>query len=109
MTKYREEPLTGEKWTRANRVTINNPYDGIPFISFSEESVALLSDGRSVNTPIGSLTQEFIDPTVQFNLVHPEDGTIIGVMTYQQLYVAIHSLYIDLAQKRDLAEIQVTG
>ena len=101
MSKYKEENLTGQKWVRSNRVTVLNPYDGAPVITFSEEEVALLSDGRSVNTPVGNLQKTFDDPIGSFDLLNPVDGSVIGSATYQDVYVILHSLYIWLAQERD--------
>lgn len=102
MSKYRETNLTGQKWVRSNRVIISNPYQGVPVINFNEEEVTLLSDGKTVNTPVGLLEKMFDEPNGTFDLINPVDGSVIGSANYQQVYVILHSLYISLAKTRDL-------
>lgn len=104
MANYREQAITGSKWLRSNKVTINNPFQGIPQITFSEEEITLLSDGRAVNSPAGLLEKTFETPEGSFNLVNPVDGSVIGTSSYQDVYVILHSLYISLAQARDSQE-----
>jgi hypothetical protein len=44
-----------------------------------------------------------------FPLVNPETGEPLGqTMTHAQLYVALHSLYMHLAQERDAAQVPPT-
>ena len=101
MANYRETELTGSKWVRSNRVTCINPYNGTPFISFGEEEITLLSDGRTTNAPLGEIHQDFTDPSVEFPLLNPATGESIGTATYGQVYVILHSLYMALAATRD--------
>lgn len=102
MANYREETLTGSKWVRSNSVHISNPYQGLPMVRFGEEEITLLSDGKTVNTPLGDLFEPFSDPTKTFPLLNPVTGDPLGATAaYQDVYVMLHSLYIALATARD--------
>jgi len=106
MANYKEQTVTGAKWTRSNRVVIQNPYQGVPTIYFNEEEITALSDGLKHSRPNGGLTKEFSDPMGEFPLIHPETGVQIGTATYQEVYVLLHSLYIALANERDQSGTQ---
>lgn len=102
MSNYREEPLSGQKWTRSNSVSIINPYQGTPVIRFGEEEIAILSDGKTVNTPLAGVSEAFSDPSKTFPLINPQTGELTGSSaSYQDIYVLLHSLYIALATARD--------
>lgn len=103
MANYKEAAITGTKWQRANKITISNPHVGLPSISFAEEDLTVLSDGRMTNTPLSTLDQAFDNPATVFNLVNPLDGTVIGTATYQDVYVMMFSIYAALAAARDAA------
>jgi len=108
MANYKEEQLTADKWVRSNRVTITNPYQGVPKITFGEEEITLLSDGRAVNLPLQGLVQGFTDPTTVFPVLNPVTGEDTGTTaTYGDLYVMLHSLYISLAKIRDAEQAVV--
>jgi len=103
MSKYREEQITGYKWVRSNKVSISNQYGGVPTITFGEEEITILSDGRTTNLPLIGLSETMSDPTQEFPLVNPITAEELGSSaSYQELYVILHSLYIHLAKKRDL-------
>lgn len=102
MSNYREESITGNKWVRSNKVSITNPYQGVPEVHFGEEEITLLSDGKTLNSNLPGITIPFVDPTKTFPLLNPVTGEEFGVnSTYQEVYVILHSLYIALAKERD--------
>lgn len=101
MSYYQEQSLTGQEWQRAARIEIGNPYNEIPWISFQEERITLLDNGRRINTPVGNLCGHMSDPSIEFDLVHPVDGSPLGTATYGQLQVLLYSLYLHLAANRD--------
>lgn len=104
MAKYQEQSITGEKWVRSNAVRISNPYQGTPTITFLEEEVSHLSDGRMVNAQLAGIAEPFSDPSKTFPLVNPVTGESLGATaSYQDVYVLLHSLYIALATARDNA------
>lgn len=101
MSNYKQAALTGDEWQRASRVRIENPYNGTPAIVYDEEVIAALSNGVTVNTPVGHLRQEMTDPATGFPLVHPVTGDPLGTAHYGDLHVMLHSLYLHLAAQRD--------
>jgi hypothetical protein len=82
---YLPTTVSGSSWQRAKSVCIDNPSEGMPSLNILEERVILLSDGRKIYEPVGSLTAEF-DPT------NPLHG---------QIYMLLNDLYIALREVRD--------
>lgn len=99
---YQQTTVTGEAWTRAARVVIENPLDATPSVNFVEERVINLPD-QQVKTPTANVVEPFADPTEAFDLLDPETGAVIGSATYQDVYVMLHALYLHCAAKRDAA------
>jgi hypothetical protein len=107
MANYNEETQTGEtvSWTRSNKVIVSNEYGQVPYISFFEEQKIKLPDGTIVQGKLDTkrnITESFADPTKPLTLLHPVTGEIIGTATYQDIYIILNSLYIQLAKARDL-------
>jgi hypothetical protein len=100
---YQEKSIPGTltQYKRANSIIILNPLTGVPEVSFIEEIVQNLPDGTQLISPSGNLSAQMHDPSIVFNLISPTDGAIVGSMSYEQLYVAMYSLYFKLAQERD--------
>ena len=105
MADYREQALTGQKWTRSYRVHIENPWGGTPTVTFFEEDISELSSGLRVNTPIGQIVMPFTDPNAVVQLIDPATGLEIpgATMTHGQLYLGLSSLYLQSAAARDAA------
>lgn len=99
MPNYKESNVSGERYQRVNRVTIENELGQLPRAHFSEESV-LNVDGETIRRPVGTLTIDF-DPAGVIELVHPETGQSLGQATHAQLHVIVWSLYMQEAAKRD--------
>lgn len=105
---YMSESVTGEKRRRSYKVEARNPAVGDKTIVFHEEDLTELSSGLRINTPVGSIYKEFVDPTVEFSIVDPSTDQATGhVATYGQVYVLLHSLYLACATERD-AELAST-
>lgn len=102
MPNYKETTISGSSYIRAHRVIINNPYQGIPTISFQEEEV-LNVNGQVIQQQKESVNESLTDPSASFPLVDPTTGDSLGEATYGQIYVLLHSLYLHLAAKRDAA------
>ena len=105
---YREQTAEAKTWRRAHTVQIHNPVPGqgsVPLISFHEED-AIQVGGKVITTPAydagpGGLRALFQADGV-YPLVNPVTGESLGAsMTHQELYVALHSLYMHLAGLRD--------
>ena len=105
MSKYNQQTVTGEEYTRCNTITIVNPLNKTPSISFNEEKVTILSD-RTIENPVGNITIAF-NPTKEIQLLNPETGEPLGKsITHLDLYVALYSAYIAEAMARDEAAAQ---
>lgn len=101
---YNETNVSGKKWRRANAVTVTNPLNQLnnAWVVFNEEEVIELNTGELVKKDAGSLAGNFTTvPT--FNLLNPVNNEVVGTMTPMELYVALYSLYMHLAQERDNA------
>lgn len=102
MPNYKETTVSGNSYTRAHRVIINNKYQATPTISFQEEEV-LNVNGQVIQQQKESVNESFTDPSAVFPLVDPTTGASLGDSTYGQVYVLLHSLYLHLAARRDAA------
>lgn len=103
MANYKESNVTGVKYTRANRVILQNELDAPKSITFSEQEIFTLPDTSRVVKHSGSVgvTLDETNATTPFNLIHPETGAVLGTTTYQDVYVLMHSLYYHLVTERD--------
>lgn len=101
---YRRE--SKELYVRAHHIGIENQLGETPNITFHEQFATM--DGLVVDGRLGSCALEMTDPTESFPLYHPETGTELGTLTYAELQVALYSLYLYAASKRDdkLAELE---
>lgn len=101
MANYKEAQITGTTWKRAKSLNIQNPINGVPSISFMEEDAVNIGDRTIVGGETFGLSASF-DAASTFALVDPATGEPTGaVMTQGELEAALHSLYLDLAVKRD--------
>ena len=105
MPNYKESPVTGTQWIRSHSVQLNNPYQGIPTITFLEEKI--IQAGTAVvkaaaNVELGSdLTLRLLDPANTFPLLDPATDLPIGAATHGQVYALLYSLYRAAAATRD--------
>ena len=101
MANYKETTGTGTSWKRARQVIINNNYSGTKNIMFFEEDIAELG-GNVFRTDAGLVTTTF-DAEAIIPLRDPETGERTGNVISQALvYQALYSLYLDLAESRDV-------
>jgi hypothetical protein len=109
MASYQESTVTGTAWKRCNKIEIRNPYQGQKLAIFLEEELTSLANGKIIQEPSTNIQEPFADPTKIVELVDPTTGTPLGnTVTYQEIYVILHSLYIQLADERDAASIPPT-
>lgn len=100
MANYNEQSGSGQSWQRCYTITIDNPYQATPVITFHEELVVQIGD-NTIRQPKTSCRVQF-DPNQTFNVVNPENNINTGAtLTHKDLYVYLYSLYIDAATKRD--------
>lgn len=99
---YREDKI--RSWQRSKGVTVTNDYNETPMISYQEEVVVTdLADRVISKTDVGVLNADLSDPTVEFPLLDPNTGNVIGTAHYIDLYVLMYSHYMYLASLRDKA------
>lgn len=106
MANYKETNLAGTSYIRSHRVEVVNG-EVEKAIYFNEQKIINLDDGEVIRREAGSVGSEFTaeNASTEFALLNPETGEVVGApMTYQDVYVALYSLYIHLALERDAAE-----
>lgn len=100
MAKYKEEQTTGQSWQRCYRVVIDNALNSTATATFHEEKVFVLGDNL-VNQPVTACIVS-LSPQAEFPILDPVTNQPTGQMlTHQQLYTYIYSLYIKTATDRD--------
>ena len=82
---YNESSASGTSWQRAVRTVIENPYGGQPYLTFVEEKIYTMDDGRIIREPVSNLN-------VSFNADDPLHGYI---------YYYLNELYVVLRDLRD--------
>lgn len=100
MPNYKQTSIAGESWVRAYQIIIDNRYGQTPQIVFNEEEIADATT-TTFNKHVSHIVESFSDPTKTFDLLNPVDGTVIGTVSYQDVYVMLSSLYAHLAAARD--------
>ncbi len=99
---YREQQTTGTTWRRCHEVTLFNPLGGPQFARFSEQDASAVGS-KTLTTNAGYLDRPF-DPAGEFPLLDPATGLPSGqVMSHAALYLALFSLYMQVATERDAA------
>lgn len=102
MANYKQTTISGSSYQRARLISITNEYNSNNSITFVEEVINFIGD-QHVHTDVSQI-KEILTPDnalTQFNLLNPQDDSIIGIATYQDLYVLLYSLYMKLAADRD--------
>ena len=101
MALYKEQTTTSTSYQRAKQISIFNYYNQAPKIQIVEE---IIKDGEPVGSPAVKALNKTFTPDIAntpFNILNPETGETVAVMTYGELYAAIYSLYFHLAGERD--------
>ncbi len=103
---YLQTSTTVTAWRRAGSIRIVNPLpgQGTPSIVFEEQDVVELSANNYNVTmaPSGPAGVGIsFDPTQTFDLINPEDGTVIGTASHAEFQVMLYSLYLNAAKTRD--------
>lgn len=102
MTNYRELGVVGTSYVRGRSMYFENPLDNSPSVLIREERITNLAD-RTVYEPFNEIHKTVTDLNVKFQMLNPQTNEPIPdmMMSYQDLYVAMYSLYWHLAQERD--------
>lgn len=109
MPNYKESKMPAQSWTRCNKVICENPHEGQKAITFVEEEVFSVK-GRSITSDCGAVAEVFTQDNAgeEFSILHPDTGALLGKSTYAQTYAMLHSMYLHMAAKRDIAAAQST-
>jgi hypothetical protein len=105
MANYKETSVTGSYYQRAYQVVINNPLGGVPNITFFEEEVMTLADGRQLKNNVAGCLANF-QHGATFPLINPLDDTSLGAMgSHDQVQVLLYSLYKALRAQADAPKV----
>ena len=99
---YKETDVSGKSYRRCRSIEISNPLDKAKGVAFQEEQITTLGEDV-LRKPSRLLTEEFNigNATTPFDLLNPEDNSVLGTMTYQEVYGVLYSLYLHVAKKAD--------
>ena len=103
MANYKEVKGSGTSWRRAKQVIINNPLETNTGkqIMFIEEDVVSL-DGNVFKKDVGFVSTNYNKDYI-INLRDPATGERTGTTISQSvIYQALYSLYLDIAENRDI-------
>lgn len=105
MANYKETTVAGSAWTRSFSVSVDNPFNAVPSITFAEEDIFVVG-GEVIHRPkeniSANILKEYLaDTTKEFDIVNPLTDEFIRKATYREIYVTLYSLYKALAIKRD--------
>lgn len=101
MANYKESSLSGSEHTRCCEVHIINPFQETPMITFVEQKVTILSDGKILTEKGDSITVPF-DPSKvikEFDVINGQQ--LEATVSYFDLYKDICSAYMAAAIERD--------
>lgn len=106
MQNIGETPVAGTQWIRAEQIVLDNPYNGVPGISYIEKKMTVLSDGTTFNEPFfGGLSRKYV-PGEDFDLISPVDGSVIpkaalaSMASADVLQLLIYSDYVNQVKIR---------
>lgn len=110
MANYNELDVNSTSYQRAKSIHVTNEYGKDPYVSFSEELVVELPGNEAAHKELGVVGEGFTatnkDEVV--TLVDPVTGNPSAeTITYAEIYNALRSLYLHLANKRDQSLAQL--
>lgn len=105
MADYNEQTVTGRSWQRCHQITIANPHQATPSVTFFEEVLTLIGE-KAIRTSSLALSVPF-DPTKQIAMRNTETGEPTGsTITMGEVYAILYSAYFQFALERDAAAAQ---
>ena len=100
--EYFPQPsLSAYKFTKAHKVIISNPYQGVRQVTFKKELV-MVDDEDVMTKPVGSISEVFNAENANevFQVVDPLTGQDTGkTLTYQEAEAMVFSLFFHLERK----------
>jgi hypothetical protein len=110
MSKYIETALSAAAYQRCKKITIYNPYMGVPTVQFEEEMIIKRADGSALHDNLSTMTKLINNYSETFPIYNPVTQAKTGATgTVAQLYAMIWSVYMNEAVYRDahLAKVAV--
>jgi len=107
MVNYNETIIEGTTttFTRASSGYFYNK--DIPEITFNEDNVTVLANGEKFTKEgVSKVTETLENPLEEFELLNPEDDSVVGTMKYQEVFLALYSLYRHSVKKRDTVPVE---
>ena len=103
MANYNEKTVNGvvSDYQRSNKVIIVNELATTPEITFMEQIITSLPDGRKIVSGQTKCSDMMSNPLEPFDLLNPETDEVIGTGKYMDAYVMLYSIYRHVADKRD--------
>ena len=106
MPKYNEQTTDINKtittYEYAYKVDVENQLGKDRSISFSTAQVIVDSaTGEEVMGKRLRTLTEVYHGNEEFDLIHPDYGSVVGTMDYDTLFLAVYSLFFHVAQKKD--------
>lgn len=97
----------GDTRRRIWRNTNENPLNAYPSASFHEQEVIRTKDGQEVvlsNSSVRILNVAYTDPSTVIKLKNPMDDSLLGTLTFAEIYTVIYSLGRYAQEMQDLAD-----
>ena len=115
-TLYNETTETGNSYLRASSITMVNSYGGTPRVEVNEQRVLTLGGSAITSahqrTDSDGYPQNILkrfdaeNANVSFDLIDPSNiESVVGSITYSEVYATMFSLYMHLATEADAANI----
>lgn len=108
MPNYLESNVAGNKYVRCNAIHVMNVLNGAKMITLSEEQVIILDDDI-ITKPSNQIVKELTpnNANTSFDVLNPEDNSVVSSMTYEEVYAVLYSLYLHSALERDAKEAAI--
>lgn len=97
----------GDTRRRIWRNTNENPLNAYPSASFHEQEVIRTSDGKEVvlsDSVVRNLNVAYTDPSTVIKMKNPVDDSLLGSLTFAEVYTVIYSLGRYAQEMQDLAD-----
>lgn len=103
MPDYKLSTIPCTSYVRARAVTAINTLDGMKMIQFQKETVFILPDGSKAKSDAGECSKVFTaeNASTTFPLLDVNGDSTGTVMTYEQSYLVLMSLFYHVASEQD--------
>lgn len=84
------------------QIDVHNPINGVRKIAFKTAQAERNNEtGEEKLLNYLRTLEEVYDGNETFNLISPVDGTVVGTMDYDTVFVSLYSLFFHVATKAD--------